>query len=169
MSGSRQPMRLYGELSRQPDLDWAWVDRALRTAGTYWVTARSDGYPHPRPVWGVWLDAQLYLSIGSPVIRRQLAGDPRVTAHLAAPDPDSGDAVIVEGLAEVVPSAGPTVLEAYAGKYGRNYEMAEFGPLTRLEPSCVLAWRAAGWAGRDGFRETGKWDSPPGAGSCPAG
>src|SRR5215475_4580515 len=66
-------LRMYGQPSATPRLDWAWVDAQLEAAGTYWVVARTPGHPHPRPVWGVWDSDHLYLSIGTPVTLRTLA------------------------------------------------------------------------------------------------
>src|SRR6476469_4063843 len=90
---------MYGQVSDTPALEWPWVREQLERAGTYWVVARSVAHPHPRPGWGVWADDALPLSIGSPVMARQVSADPRVTVHL-----DSGtDVVVVEALA----SGGP--------------------------------------------------------------
>ena len=135
-------------------LPWADVQRQLEEAGTYWVIAQGPGHPHPRPVWGVWVDDTLRLSLGSPVLRRELAADPTVTVHL-----DSGtDVVIVEGTAselegvDVAPS-----LAAYDRKYDWKYDADTYGPLTLVRPSTVFAWRAAGPAGRDGFKAAARW------------
>ncbi len=80
---------------------------------------------------------------------------PEVTVHL-----DSGtDVVIVEGLASVGDD-DPTAarfLAAYDEKYDWKYDLATYGPPTRIRPLRVLAWRAAGPAGRDGFQQVGKW------------
>lgn len=143
---------MYGEPSRAAALDWPWVDAQLAAAGTYWVVASGGEHPHPRPVWGVWRDEVLHLSIGSPVVSRLLELRPSVTVHL-----DSGvDAVVVEG--SVAGSCtDPQVIRTYDDKYDWNYTVEEYGPLTRIEPATVLAWRSAGWAGRDGFQETGRW------------
>jgi hypothetical protein len=153
-----QPERLvmYGEPSDVAPLDWEWVDAELGAAGTYWVTASGSGHPHPRPVWGVWADDWLHLSIGSPVLARLIERNHDLTVHL-----DSGtDVVIVEGT--VVGLADDmAVLRAYNDKYDSQYTIDEFGPLTRVAPASVLAWRSAGWAGRDGFRQTGRWRFPP--------
>ena len=146
---------MFGAASEEPALDWAWVEDQLVSAGTYWTTVRSPGPPHPRPVWGVWTDARLLLSIGSPVLLRHIAADAEVTVHL-----ESGtDVVIVEG------RRGETVtgedlgrfLETYDAKYTWQYTVDEYGPPTTIEPSTVYAWRSGGWAGRDGFRQTAKW------------
>jgi hypothetical protein len=119
------------------------VDAQLEAAGTYWVIARTQDHPHPRPVWGVWDSDHLYLSIGTPVTLRTLARDPAVTVHL-----DSGtDVVIVEGRA-AGPEGGAGAIEAYNRKYDWNYDPGEYGPLQRVDADVVLAWRAGGWAGR---------------------
>jgi hypothetical protein len=152
MNVEREALRMYGHASGLPLLDWEWVESRLVGASTYWVCATATGQPHPRPVWGVWHDDRLHLSIGSQIVAHQVAADPRVTAHL-----DSGtDVVIIEGLASTSVT-GADVLAAYGAKYGRDYTPAELGDLTCLTPSTVITWRSAGWAGKDGFREAAKW------------
>lgn len=151
MPGSGR-LRLYGSVSDKASLEWSWVDEQLAAAGTYWVTARTPGHPHPRPVWGVWMGGHLYLSIGTPVTARALEHNPLVTVHL-----DSGtEVVIVEGRA-AGPVTEPDVLAAYDRKYDWSYDLDEYGPLTRVAPETVLAWRTAGWAGRESFQQTGRW------------
>ena len=143
---------MYGQPSEADALDWAWVDGQLREAGTYWAVARGAGLPHPRPVWGVWSDHHLNLSIGSLVLATALTRDRAVTVHL-----DSGtDVVIVEGEA-TGPITDAELIDSYADKYGQPYDVETYGPLTRIVPTTVIAWRAAGWAGRDGFRQAGRW------------
>ncbi len=152
-------LRLYTQASDHEPLDWSWVDAELAAAGTYWVVARTDGYPHPRPVWGVWLEQALHLSIGTPANRRALVTDPRITVHL-----ESGtDVVVVEGIAAVGRSE-PTpaaVLAAYDAKYDWRYDQETYGVLTRVDPTAVLAWRTKGPAGRDSFQQTGRWTFSP--------
>ena len=105
-------------------------------------------------MWGVWADDALQLSIGSPVVARQLSADPRVTVHL-----DSGtDVVVVEALADGGPDSDEDrIIAAYDAKYDWHYAVDEYGPLTRVAPVMVMAWRSAGWAGREGFRQAGRW------------
>jgi hypothetical protein len=144
---------LYRQRSDLAPLAWSWVDRQLTDAGTYWVVGQLDGRPHPRPVWGVWQQERLHLSIGSPTVRRAIEQQPAVTVHL-----DSGtDVVIVEGLVAPAAATAPSVLEAYNRKYDYDYQVGQFGELTTVLPGKVLAWRAAGWAGRDSFQQTGSW------------
>jgi hypothetical protein len=146
-------LRLYGALSSRAPLAWPWVEQQLIDAGTYWVVARTPGYPHPRPVWGIWTEQQLYLSIGSPTLVQAIRAEPVVTVHL-----DSGtDVVIVEGLvtpSEPTPAAS---VQAYNHKYDWDYDASRYGALTRVRPSKVLAWRTTGPAGRDSFQTTGSW------------
>jgi len=147
-----EPLRFYGSVSETDTLEWAWVEGELERAGTYWVVTRGDGHPHPRPVWGVWSERTLLLSIGSPVIARALQADPLVTVHL-----ESGtDVVIVEGRA-TEPCADAGILAQYNEKYDWGYTIDEYGPLTTITPSAVLAWRSTDWAGRGGFASSGRF------------
>jgi hypothetical protein len=148
-------IRMYTTESEVDALQWSWVEGQLVDAGTYWVVARSDGFPHPRAVCGVWSEDELLLSLGSPVLRRELAARPEVTVHL-----DSGtDVVIVEGIASVGDDDSTTsrFRSRYDEKYDWTYDLATYGPPTRIRPIRAFAWRAAGAAGRDGFRQVGKW------------
>jgi hypothetical protein len=145
---------MYGAPPEAAELAWPWVEQQLVDAGTYWLVAPADGHPHPRPVWGVWHEATLLLSIGSPVLARQVGERPDVTVHL-----DSGtDVVVVEGEVHLLDiSDHAPAIAAYDAKYDWRYSIDEYGPLTTVQPRRVLAWRSAGWAGREGFREAGSW------------
>ena len=144
-------------------LEWSWVSDQLAAAGTYWVVSQddldpeADQWPHPRPVWGVWVDNCLHLSIGSPVIRRQLGRHPDCTVHL-----ESGtDVVIVEGLAISDDTRETLALKAaYDAKYDWDYGIEQYGVFTRVEPDAVMAWRSIGPAGREGFSQAGRWRFP---------
>jgi hypothetical protein len=145
-------LRLYGESSDTPSPDWEWVDDQLSVAGTYWVVTPTSTHPHPRPVWGIWRGERFHLSVGSPTLARAMLPATRVTVHL-----DSGtDVVIVEGVV-AGSSADSELIAAYDSKYTWEYDSEQYGPLTTVAPTQILAWRSAGWAGRDGFRETGRW------------
>jgi hypothetical protein len=151
--GEWQRPRFYGQPSDHDRLEWSWVERQLLNSGIYWAVAGSDGQPHPRPVWGLWQASRLHLSMGTPAIRRALAVDPRVTVHL-----ESGtDVVIPEGKADR-PCIDNRIIAAYGQKYDWSYDVAEYGPLTAISPATVLAWQAAGWAGRESFLRSGRWE-----------
>src|SRR2546430_11399990 len=49
------------------------------------------------------------------------------------------------------------VLAAYDRKYTWTYDVGAYGELTVVEVGTVLAWRTAGWAGRDSFVASGRW------------
>jgi len=151
-----RPLRLYGGPSPHPPIDWSWADQQLTDAGTYWVDPWAPGRPHPRPVWGVWTDTTLYLSIGSRVLRQRLEADPMLTAHL-----DSGaDVVLLEGRVDGE-STDAELIASYDAKYDWSYDVEEFGPLAVVTPARVLAWRLGGWAGREGFQATASWSFGP--------
>jgi hypothetical protein len=146
-------LHLYGAASDWASLAWPWVDQQLVGAGTYWVVPRTTGHPHPRPVWGIWSQQRLHLSIGSPAILGAIREERAVTIHL-----DSGtDVVIVEGLVTEPTPTTPELIQAYNQKNDWEYQVSQYGELTQVEPSKVLAWRTAGWAGRDSFQSTGCW------------
>jgi hypothetical protein len=148
-----EPIRLYGQITDLPRLEWSWVEAQLLAAGTYWIVAPSASHPHPRPVWGIWADASLVLSIGSPVVAASVEANPECTVHL-----DSGtDVVVVEGIARRMGEPDAALIAAYDRKYDWQYSYDEYGPFTRVAPTIVRAWRSAGWAGRDGFQSVGRW------------
>jgi hypothetical protein len=147
-----EALRMFGQVSDQPPVAWAWVESQLEAAETYWVIAPTSTHPHPRPVWGVWLGDAVHLSLGSPLLRAATVPGAPVTVHL-----DSGlDVVIVEGSARG-PTSDREVIAAYDAKYSWTYDLEQYGPFTTVEPSTVLAWRAAGPAGRDGFSQVGRF------------
>ena len=145
-------MTMYGQLTDLPLLEWAWVEQRLLAAPLYWVVAVSTGWPHPRPVWGVWHASLLCLSVGSPVLRSSIDADGRVSVHLES----ATDVVVVEGRA--VPSEDlASAVASYDKKYDYAYDVARYGPLLSVAPTRILAWTTAGDAGRDGFRSAGAW------------
>jgi hypothetical protein len=143
---------MYGGPTAAEALPWDWVDDRLRSAGTLWVVAAGAGPPHPRPVWGVWDGAATHLSLGSPVLRRELRPGTPAAVHL-----DSGtDVVVVEGTAAGTTSDA-ALIASYDAKYDWHYDLDRYGPFTTIVAAKVLAWRAAGPAGRDGFVGVGCW------------
>ena len=80
--------------SGQGFLPWSQVEERLTEAKNYWLaTVRPDGRPHVTPVWGVWVDRELYFD-GLPTTRwgRNLAANPQATVHL-----ESADDVVIRG------------------------------------------------------------------------
>ena len=49
--------RMFCSYMGSAELPWAWATERLNRARNYWIaTTRSDGRPHSRPVWGIWLN-----------------------------------------------------------------------------------------------------------------
>ena len=155
MEPKGETLTMYGAPSESAPLEWDWVAGELAAAGTYWIAAGA-GRPHARPVWGVWGDRLLHLSIGSPTVRRAIEQQPLVTIHLGS----ASDVVLMEG-AVAGTTDDPGIVSQYERKYDWTYDVSEYGPLTTIAVDVVMAWRSAGWAGRDGFVATGRWRFPP--------
>ncbi|HEX9259456.1 MAG TPA: hypothetical protein VF855_07950 [Acidimicrobiales bacterium] len=154
MEARREPLKMFGGPGPGNPAEWAGVEARISAAELYWLVAtpRSGLPPHPRPVWGVFEEGQLHLSIGSPTIRRDIDAAPLVAVHLE----DALDVVLLEGHV-TGQCADPTVIAAYDAKYDWVYDLAEYGPLTTIAVDVVMAWVAAGAAGRDGFTRSGRW------------
>ena len=137
-------------------MPWSFVEERLTAARTYWIASiRPDGRPHTMPVWGVYLEQDLYLET-SPRTRkaRNIASDPRVAVHLELGD----EAVIIDGVAlEARPqrSLGERLASAFAAKYP-GYEPEpdswDGGGLYAVQPHTVFAWRDMPTATRWRFR-----------------
>ncbi len=145
---------MYGDVTDLPRLEWDWFTTRLGAAGSYWVTP-ADVAPHPRPVWGVWSEPILALSIGSPRIRTALD---RPGAEAVVNLGSDTEVVIVEGRA-TGPTTDPSLVAAYDRKYDWNYDVEVYGPLTVFEPFDVVGWASAGWAGNGGFQAAGRFRS----------
>jgi nitroimidazol reductase NimA-like FMN-containing flavoprotein (pyridoxamine 5'-phosphate oxidase superfamily) len=124
---------------------WSFVIERLREATAYWlVTVRPDGRPHAMPVWGVFVDDELYLETDPETRKaRNLAANPSVVVH-----PDGADeAVIVEGTATAIrpdPVRGNRIAAEFTRKhpgYRPGATQWEGGGLYCITPRVVFAWR----------------------------
>ncbi len=123
-------------------LTWDWVDQHMDEARNYWVcSVCGDGRPHSVPVWGAWVDGDLYFGTDKISVKaRNIARDNRVVVHL-----ESGDeTVIFEGRAiEALVSEEQlkTISERYVEKYELEPQLEDSGDLLlRLIPGRVMAW-----------------------------
>ena len=114
----------------------------MHKARNYWIcSVCEDGRPHSVPVWGAWVEGDLYFGTDkSSVKARNIARDNRVVMHL-----DSGEeTVIIEG--RVVEAKAPAALlkkitARYVEKYVLDPELEDSGDLLlRLQPRKVMAW-----------------------------
>ena len=122
-------------------LPWSRAAQQLREARYYWmVTASPQAVPHATPVWGVFVDGDLYFS-GLPTARwaKNLVANPKVSVHLESGD----DVVIVDGdAADVTTTAelGARIVAEWLRKYGRlEPEPVEDG-VFRVRPRTARAW-----------------------------
>jgi general stress protein 26 len=123
-------------------LPWSRVEEWLEQSRNYWVcTTRSDGRPHAKPVWGLWMDGMVLFSTSpESVTARNLARSPEAVVHL-----ESGDEVaILEGPIE--PWGGDPKLrrefaDRYEAKYDHRPEDDDPGtPVFALCPRKALSW-----------------------------
>lgn len=134
---------MWGRPADAPTIEWASVRARLEAAEEYWLVSVGDGgAPAPRPVWGVWLDERLLLSVGSTSHWKAIRANPAVTVHL----PDPLAVVIVEGRARQATGDDGffrRFVDVYNPKYAWNFEptqpMVTHGVI-EVAPRAVLAW-----------------------------
>jgi hypothetical protein len=120
-------------------IPWTWVQERFRTETNYWVgTTGSDGRPHVRPVWGVFVDDSIHFG-GGPNTRwsRNLAANPWATVHLE----NGTEVVIAEGRVDRIGDRDDPRLPAVDDAYEAKYDMRHGPPIWVLRPEVVLAWR----------------------------
>ena len=148
MAPRSTPLRMWG--AEKPDATaLAWDDVAGRLAAseTYWVVAvppGRGGVPAPRPVWGVWLDDRLLLSVGSSSVWASIgAASAPCAVHLG----DAIDVVIVEGTAHRYDGPFDAYVATYNEKYAWTFTADDqqfvVGGTVEVVPSRVLAWTGA--------------------------
>lgn len=123
-------------------LTWDWVESQMSAARNYWLcTTCPDGRPHAAPVWGAWVDGQLFTATDRNSVKaRNISRDSRVVLHL-----ESGDeTVIFEGaLAETVAREPlqAKITQVYVDKYDLDPSLDEADAVQyRLRPHKVMAW-----------------------------
>jgi hypothetical protein len=128
-------------------LPWAHVVDWLTNARNYWIcTTRADGRPHAMPVWGLWLDGEVWFSTDPTSVKgRNLASRPETVVHL-----ESGDEMcVLEGTVRRV--VDPEQLARFDDVYDAKYRvrpsaMGEAAGVYRLEARSALVWREADFA-----------------------
>jgi hypothetical protein len=126
-------------------LPWERVEEWLVASRNYWIcTARPDGRPHAKPVWGAWLDDRvLWSTHDESVTARNLAANPAVLVHV-----ESGDeAAILEGefAFEEDPGVRARFVDAYEAKYDHRLDDDEI--VYALRPRTCLSWTEADYPG----------------------
>ena len=137
----------YGITGDAEGASWAATEEKLAASRNYWIcTTRSNGAPHSKPVWGVWMRGTLWFGTGgNSVAGRNLARDPRVSVHLESGD----DTVIIEGVIETLSSEDVPADVKRASL--TKYDMPEDSPEPpgsvwyRLAPKFALTWLEASY------------------------
>lgn len=114
-------------------LSWKWAEQRLRKSHNYWITTvKPDGSPHTMVVWGLWLDGAFLFSTGSQSRKaKNLVENP----HCVVCTEQAEEAVIVEGVAEIVAAAvRPIFLKKYKPKYDFDMSGMEKDILSMKEP-----------------------------------
>jgi hypothetical protein len=144
--------RIFNMTAPGPSLPWSWAQERLAAALLYWVTtASASGFPHSRPVWGVWHHDSFWFASQNRCIQH-LAENPQASINLTQGE----DVVVVEGTVEqVTDDAGINVLvDGYAAKYAWDTHPADgkimrpegtTAPVYRVTPVNVYGWPLAGW------------------------
>lgn len=144
----------YGVTHAAEDASWPAIEDQLAASRNYWIcTTRSNGAPHSKPVWGVWVDGLWFSTGAAAVSGRNLTRDPRVSVHLESGD----DVVILEGSVEGRPLAQvpSPVIEAYATKYELDPTEGadDSGVWYRLVPRLAHTWQE-----RDFQNSVARWE-----------
>ncbi len=151
-TASRPYMPDYGILAAAEGtglLPWSWAIERLTTSHDYWVaTVWPDGRPHISPVWGVWLEDNIWFSCG-PASRktRNLIADPRCTVTTD----NALSPVIVDGVAAAVDAHALIVSFTGAAnqKYESDYSVEFFAAnsLFRVSPLVAFGLEEGDFAG----------------------
>lgn len=124
-------------------IPWVEAQRRLTVSHDYWcATVRPDGRPHVMPVWGVWLEEQVWFSSSRRSRKaRDLEADPRCTLTTD----DALNPVVVDGVAVRVtdPGAIAAFLDAMNGKYDADLTIEFLDPEVNasyaVHPSTMIA------------------------------
>ena len=119
---------------------WANIEEQLTVSRNYWICSVSPtGYPHALPVWGVWVEHQLYFVTKRASKKgRNLFANPKVAIHLESGD----DVVAFQGqVIEVVNAQQLSqIASAYAMKYQGDQIVPDLEVVFELRPYVAFTW-----------------------------
>jgi F420H(2)-dependent biliverdin reductase len=112
----------------------------LSQAKNIWVASvRPDGRPHITPVWFVWVEEKIYISLDPNSVKvRNISSNNRVSLALE----DGLHPVICEGIANLVMSPLPvSVVQQFQVKYDWDLrEETQYNRLFEITPRKWLSW-----------------------------
>jgi hypothetical protein len=119
---------------------WQSIAERIRISRNYWICSVSpDGSPHALPVWGIWLDNELYFVTKRASKKGQnLLANPKVAIHL-----ESGDDVIAfQGkVMEVIETLHfARVAAAHCQKYNGDQIYPAIEVVFQLMPRFSFTW-----------------------------
>jgi pyridoxine/pyridoxamine 5'-phosphate oxidase len=124
---------------------WESIAERIRLSRNYWICSVSpDGSPHALPVWGIWLDHELYFVTKRASKKgRNLLANPKVAIHL-----ESGDDVIsFQGRVREINN--PLHLTKIAATYSEKYDGDQIYPdleiVFELVPRFAFTWSEANY------------------------
>jgi PPOX class probable F420-dependent enzyme len=133
-------------------LPWSFAEERLASSHDYWLATRwPDGRPHLMPVWGLWLEDNLWFSTAAGSRKaRNLEAEPRCS--MATNDPL--EPVIVEGTATLVLERDEVALFTeklrikYASEWVEDVYTVDFyvGGTYRLTTTSVFALKDSEFA-----------------------
>lgn len=128
-------------MRRRNPARWRAIEARLGRESTIWVaTVRYDGRPHLTPVWFIWLDEKLYITIGRESQKyANLYGNQNIALSL----PDTGNVIIIEGEAHVAQSSAIDTLGDYfyhKYEWDFRYDDSADWQLIEITPHKIMAW-----------------------------
>ena len=102
-------------------LTWAWALERIARSRYYWLsTVRPNGRPHAMPVWGIWMEEQLWFS-SSPGSRKTLNIESNPWVVITTDD--ATEPVVIEGEALRVSNAHESdKVTAFAASVNTKYD-----------------------------------------------
>jgi uncharacterized pyridoxamine 5'-phosphate oxidase family protein len=117
-------------------LPWPWAEQRLKKSHNYWITTITPGKPKSRPhsmvIWGLWQDGR-FLFITGAGSRKTRNLDANSNCIVATED--ASEAVIVEGIAELVDvETRRKLIPIYEKKYKYDLSTMKDDLLSMKEP-----------------------------------
>jgi general stress protein 26 len=128
--------------SRKGLLPWSWAEQRLKKSHNYWITTITPAgsksakvrhaSPHTMVIWGVWQDGRFLFITGAESRKtRNLAKN----ANCIVCTEDASEAVIVEGIAEIVDAdTRRKLIPIYERKYKYDLSSMKTDILSMKEP-----------------------------------
>lgn len=128
-------------MRRRNPTRWRAIEARLGREPTIWVaTVRYDGRPHLTPVWFIWLNEKVYISIGA---ETQKFVNLIANQSIALSLPDTDSVVLIEGEAHVADwQTVDTLADYFFHKYEWDFRYDDSADwrLVEVTPHKILAW-----------------------------